>query len=87
MSESTYKAFISYSHEDEAIVQKLHRSLERYRVPRKLRKGDAAPRLGRMFRDREELPSAPRLGDKISQALDRSEYLLVVCSAHSRQSR
>ena len=80
MSDFKYKAFITYSHNDEGVVQWLHRQLERYRVPRKLRAEPRNQRLGRVFRDRDELGSAASLTGKISDALANSEFLIVVCS-------
>ena len=53
-----YRAFISYSHRDGKLAQKLHRRLETFSVPRALR--GARPdgtridaRMGAIFRDRE----------------------------------
>ena len=70
MNENTtpfkYRAFISYSHRDERWAAWLHKSLERYRVPRRL-VGRATPmgavpaRIAPVFRDREELPTATDL--------------------------
>lgn len=89
--EKRYAAFLSYSHKDEAWAAWLHRSLERYRVPQRLRSAAAGSpmpeRLGRVFRDRDELPSAGSLSDKIEQALARSNALVVICSPSSAQSR
>ena len=83
-----YRAFLSYSHRDAAIAQRLHRRLETYRVPAGLRgvqaDGQEIPaRLTPVFRDREELASAVRLSDSIEAALDDSAALIVVCSPHA----
>lgn len=80
-----YRAFISYSHRDAALTQKLHRRLESYVVPRALRgtQADGAAvgaRLGAMFRDRDELASSGSLSRSIEEALDASAALIVVCS-------
>lgn len=80
-----YRAFISYSHRDSRLVQRLHRRLETYSVPRALRDPDRGGRpvpatLRPVFRDRDELASASRLSDTIEAALDESEALIVVCS-------
>lgn len=80
-----YKAFISYSHRDEAWAAWLHRSLEAYRVPRRLvgspgRFGPVPARLSPVFRDRDELPSAADLSDTVKAALADSETLIVICS-------
>ena len=85
MSEYRYKAFISYSHADEAWARWLHRSIEAYRVPRKLvgsktAVGEVPARIKPIFRDRDELSSAVDLGSTVKQALSDSENLIVVCS-------
>ncbi len=84
-----YKAAISYSHKDEAWARWLHRRLERYRFPKKLRGLNGAPpmRLGRVFRDRDELGSAADLSQTLKDALRNAEYLIVVCSEHAVASR
>ena len=88
MSETTYKAFISYSHTDEQTARWLHRYLENYRMPRALNGGGAAQkRLRPIFRDREELASSVSLSESIKTALMRSEALIVVCSPAAAQSK
>ena len=87
-----YRAFISYSHRDSAAAQKLHRWLERYRVPTALRstQGRARPlpaRIAPVFRDRDELASSTALGRSLEQALDESEALVVVCSPAASGSK
>lgn len=87
---SRYRAFISYSHADEAWAKWLHGALETYRVPARLRRGDHAAvpkRLLPIFRDRDELPSASELGSVIQQALQQSETLIVICSPRAALSR
>jgi MTH538 TIR-like domain (DUF1863) len=87
-----YWAFISYSHADEEWAKWLHKSIETYRVPRKLigRKGptgEVPRRLFPIFRDRDELPGASDLGGKIKEALTSSRNLVVVCSPKSAVSK
>ena len=85
-----YRAFISYSHADEAWAKWLHRALETYRVPSRLRRGDRAAlpkRLLPIFRDRDELPSAAELGSVVQEALRHSEALIVICSPRAAGSR
>lgn len=88
-----YRAFISYSHADEAWAKWLHQSLERYAVPARLRRlkgNDERPlprRLLPVFRDRDELPSAAELGAVIQAALRESEALIVICSPRAARSR
>ena len=86
-----YKAFISYSHQDEPHAVWLHRALESYRVPRRLaglegQHGTVPGKLTPIFRDRDELSSATDLSEKITSALDESESLIVICSPASAQS-
>lgn len=57
MDKAHYKAYLSYSHRDERWAGWLHRALERYRVPARLRAehgGDLPARLAPIFRDRED---------------------------------
>ena len=87
-----YRAFISYSHADKAWAGWLHKALETYRVPSRLvgketTAGVIPPRLNPIFRDREELASAHDLGNRVNEALAKSEALIVVCSPGSAQSR
>ena len=80
-----YRAFISYCHQDEKWGIWLHRALEGYRVPRNLVGRQTAKtliprRLTPIFRDRDELPTATDLGAVVSEALRRSDSLIVICS-------
>jgi tetratricopeptide (TPR) repeat protein len=86
-----YRAFISYSHADARWAAWLHRSLEGYRLPSRLRgsSGEHGPlpdRLVPIFRDRDDLSSAGELGPQIEAALAASEALVVVCSPNSARS-
>ncbi len=87
-----YWAFVSYSHRDQAWAEWLHRSLETYRVPRRLvgRETSTGPlprRLFPVFRDQEELPSSPNLSGAIDQALQQSRYLIVIASPYAAVSK
>src|SRR3954453_21144194 len=56
-----YAAFISYRHapHDRRWAKWLHRALETYRVPAGVRRDRGVPaRVGRVFRDEEELPAS-----------------------------
>ena len=86
-----YRAFISYSHADEKWARWLHRSLETYRVPRRLvgqntQCGPVPARLAPVFRDREELASATDLGSKLTDALEEAATLIVICSRAAAKS-
>lgn len=87
-----YYAFISYSHIDKKWADWLHRTLESWRVPRRLaglqvRGGTVPDRIYPVFRDREELPTSSDLGSMINEALESSRYLIVICSRNSARSR
>ena len=86
-----YRAFISYSHADARQATWLHRRLEAYRLPSRLRgatgtHGPLPERLSPVFRDRDDLSSAGQLGPQIQAALTDSEALVVVCSPNAAQS-
>lgn len=87
-----YAAFLSYSHADARWANWLLRRLETYRVPRHLvgtmgAHGPIDARLGKVFRDRDELPTAGDLGDTIRSALADSAALIVICSPAAAASR
>ncbi len=87
-----YRAFISYSHADEAWARWLHKSLETWRVPPRLVGTETATgliprRLTPVFRDRDELASAADLGTRVNAALADSANLIVICSPRSAGSR
>jgi MTH538 TIR-like domain (DUF1863) len=86
-----YVAFISYSHRDAAVGRWLHRKLEGYRLPRRLvgtdgEDGEVPARLTPIFRDRDELPAAGDLSEKVRAALAVSRNLIVLCSPSSAAS-
>lgn len=85
--EYKYKAFISYRHaeRDSAAAKAVHTAIERYVIPKKLRK-DGKKRMGKVFRDEEELRASSDLSADICQALDQSEYLIVICSPDTLSS-
>ena len=72
-----YKAFISYSHEDEVWASWLHQQLEAFEVPDTV---SPSRRLGTVFRDREEFSASRDLSRAIDQALTDSEAMIVICS-------
>jgi WD40 repeat protein len=90
--EYKYWAFISYSHADQNWADWLHKSLETYGVPKVLvgrtsKVGVVPKRAYPIFRDRDELPSSADLGEKLTQALMQSRFLIVVCSPRAVASR
>ncbi|HEY6814970.1 MAG TPA: toll/interleukin-1 receptor domain-containing protein [Croceibacterium sp.] len=88
--ESTYRAFISYSHRDAPFARWLHARLETYRLPGGITQlspaGERKGRLGPIFRDREELPAAEDLSAAVRSALAASDVLVVLCSPEARAS-
>jgi hypothetical protein len=85
-----YKAFISYSHSDKRFANWLLKSLEGYRVPKRLLSADSVgpvQKLGRIFRDRDELPAAEDLTAEVKKALANSEFMIVLCSPAAAASR
>ena len=87
MTDNRYIAFISYRHMklDTAVAKRLHRLLEHYRVPLRFRK-NGAKRLGKVFRDEDELPISSDLNADIYTALDRSDFLIVICTPETPKS-
>jgi tetratricopeptide (TPR) repeat protein len=86
-----YVAFISYSHKDSAVGRWLHRKLEGYRLPKRLagthgEDGEVPARLTPIFRDRDELPAAGDLSERVRAALAVSRNLIVLCSPNSAAS-
>jgi hypothetical protein len=86
MTQKRYRAFISYSQKDRAAGRRIQRWLESYRIPKGV---DAARnrRLGRFFRDDEEMSASPDVGASLRGAIEDSENLIVIASPHSAQSR
>ena len=83
-----YRAFLSYRTADTAQARRLHKALERYRIPRSLvgtrgEHGEIPSRLGRIFRDRDEARSAERIDEVIASALAKSQHLIVLCTPNA----
>lgn len=92
MTDTRYKAFLSYAHHDEKWARWFHRALESYRMPRRVatrsQSGNGAVvRVGTVFRDRDELSAGPHLSLAIETALAQSENLVVLCSPAAVRSR
>ena len=88
MSQREYTAFISYRHApmDSAIAKLLHTMIEQYRIPKELQT-NGRDRLGIVFRDQEELHASSDLSAEIRKVLDHTEFLIVICSESTGQSR
>lgn len=68
------------------LARKLQRAIETYRLPRNIGHGTHGRRLGRVFRDQDELAASQSLPDGIRTALKHARALIVVCSPRSRES-
>ena len=84
-----YTAFISYRHRplDAEAAKRIQRSIESYTVPKGLRKEPSQKKLGRVFRDEDELPISSSLSDSITYALDHTDFLIVICTPDLPLSR
>ena len=84
-----YCAFISYRHQspDQEIAKALHTAIETYGIPVSIKKQTGKKRMGKVFRDQEELPLSSDLGADIEAALDRSEWFIAICSPRYLESR
>ena len=83
-----YNAFISYKHAklDSAIAEHLVRQLEHFHVPHSLKKKLKHQKITRIFRDKNELPITSDLTETITNALEKAEYLIVLCSTNTKES-
>ncbi|MBQ0059525.1 MAG: TIR domain-containing protein [Lachnospiraceae bacterium] len=83
-----YIAFISYRHNpiDKAAAVKIQQLVEHYKIPKQMRK-DGKDRLGLVFRDEDELNVSSNLTDELCQALDRSQFLIVICTPQYKESK
>src|ERR1700756_2500184 len=75
-----YDAFLSYAHRDKQVTTAIQKGLHRIgRRPGQLR-------ALRVFRDDTNLTAAPDLWAKITEALDRARFMIVVLSPQSAAS-
>ena len=86
MKEYKYKAFISYRHlePDMQAAEKLQKLLENYKPPKNLA---AKKENWRIFRDVSELQSSSDLSEDIRNAIEDSEFLIVICSPAYNESK
>lgn len=78
-----YKAFISYRHcePDSVAAEKIIKVVETYGIPKTIaQKHHIEKRVGKLFRDEDELAAADNLSVAITNALDESEFLIMICS-------
>ncbi|MCR4645921.1 MAG: TIR domain-containing protein [Oscillospiraceae bacterium] len=84
--EYKYKAFISYRHiePDMQAAERLQKILESYKPPKSL---GVKKENWRIFRDVSELQSSSDLSEIIKNAIESSEYLIVICSPQYTESK
>ncbi len=87
-----YKAFISYSWADRAWGEWAHKALETYKTPKALvgkaaALGPVPARLTPIFKDREEEAAGAGITASIEAAMAASDFMIVICSPHSAQSK
>ena len=92
MESYKYFAFISYSHADKSEARKLYRRLNYYRLPATLKgeyyrkEGRRLPdRISPVFIDDEEMANSSVM-EGMRSGLERSRFLIVVCSPNSARS-
>ena len=76
----TYDAFISYDHHDRPVAAGIQSGL--HRIGRRVGQLHAL----RVFRDSTDLTASPDLWGKVTEAMDRSRYLIVVLSPRAAAS-
>ena len=85
-----YDAFISYRHTelDKFVAENLIKELESYKLPKNVAKKlkGKKTKIERVFRDREEVPLTNNLEEPIVEALQNSEWLIVICSPRLPES-
>lgn len=82
------RAFISYRHTpvDTAVARDVQRRLEHFHIPREIRRQTGISRIGRIFRDENELPVTSDIDEDIRRVLTEADYLIVICSGHTSES-
>lgn len=85
--EYAYLAFISHNSKDSHIAKRLKRSLSSYRLPSTVRKQKGlAKKLPDIFRFQDDLTVDETLKQALFAKLEKSKYLIVVCTPHSAKS-
>lgn len=82
-----YDAFISYRHleQDAEVAENLQRLLEKQTI--RSEDGNRKKRTLCVFRDQSELPTSSDLGRDIRTALEKSRYLILICSSSYKKSK
>ena len=87
-----YRAFFSYARADDRTANWLHAQLDRYRTPKSLigdagALGPVTAKLHPIFRDRTDLESGGHITERLQEALEASETLIVLCTPASARSQ
>lgn len=84
-----YDAFISYAHEPSSIraAEQIQNMLERYRIPKAVQRMIGKKKRNRIFRDREELACSSDMEAHLQEALEHSEFLIVLLSPKVPESQ
>jgi hypothetical protein len=78
-----YDAFVSYSHQDAALAERMSRRIRTYRPPR----ATSLPRRRlQVFRDRERLTASSDIGRSLSETVGASAHLVLLAPAAAAQS-
>ena len=85
LTDYKYAGFMSYSHADEAVAERLHHALETFKIPRDLSLS-TDKNLYPIFRDTTELTAHHSLSEKIQDAVNTSRFLIVLCSPAAKSS-
>jgi hypothetical protein len=82
-----YYAFISYNREDEKWAKWLQNKLENYKLPAIILKenADLPQKIRPVFRDKTDM-EAGAIVDTVQKKLERSQYLIVICSPKAAKS-
>lgn len=83
-----YNAFISYNHNprDIRIASMLQSQLENFKIPAGVKSSAGISKIERVFLDKGELEVAGDLNKVICDALENTDWLIVICSPESRKS-
>ena len=87
-----YHAFLSYSHADTGVAQRVHRRLEGFHIDRDVAGrvtavGPIPKTLRPIFRDRQDFDAGSSLAEELIAALDASLALIVLASPRSARSK
>jgi hypothetical protein len=86
-----YWAFLSYSWADRSHARSLHRKLERFVIPRHVRRavdqrGPSSARLRPVFRDDDEMPASGPLDRSLKDAINDAVAMVLLASPNSATS-